>query len=310
MAHGHTKQRAGQGEGPRRALVLSGGGARAVWQVGACQHLIAERGYWFDVIAGVSAGAVNGATLAQARDLDDLAAELEHLRAVWFGIRGNRDIYGRRWLGPLGMVLGRRASLHETGPLRRVLEQHIDPGRVAASPIGLRVGYVDLLSGRYRTAGNDDPALVDAVLASCAVPLFFPPVPLRDGRELGVDGGVRNATPVSDALRALSERPARGVEPDEVWVLVPRPLRRVSEGHVRDWWDVTRRSLSVLTEEAFAGNIEQVQDEPPAPVTLRVLHPREELRGPILDFAPERLRHWYDDGLQAAREVRVAESAA
>src|ERR1051326_6252962 len=53
---------------PRRTLVLSGGGGRGVWQVGACEHLILERGYGFDLIAGVSAGAVNGATLAQAHD--------------------------------------------------------------------------------------------------------------------------------------------------------------------------------------------------------------------------------------------------
>src|SRR6059058_6418218 len=91
----------------RRALVLSGGGAKGSWQVGACQHLIVERGLWFDVIAGVSAGAVNAATLAQARDPDELAAELEHLRSVWLGLRGSRDVYRRRWLGALGTVLAR-----------------------------------------------------------------------------------------------------------------------------------------------------------------------------------------------------------
>ncbi|PYM79197.1 MAG: patatin, partial [Candidatus Rokuibacteriota bacterium] len=52
----------------RRALVLSSGGAKASWQVGACEHLIVEQRYWFDVITGVSAGAVNGTTLAQAHD--------------------------------------------------------------------------------------------------------------------------------------------------------------------------------------------------------------------------------------------------
>src|SRR5256885_486928 len=85
----------------RRALVVSGGGAKGSWQVGACQHLIVERGLWFDVIAGVSAGAVNAATLAQARDQDELAAEVEHLRSVWLGLRGSHDIYRRRRLrGP------------------------------------------------------------------------------------------------------------------------------------------------------------------------------------------------------------------
>src|SRR5437867_8946143 len=60
---------------PRRTLVLSGGGGRGVWQVGACEHLILERGYGFDLIAGVSAEAVNGATLAQAHDQDELEAD-------------------------------------------------------------------------------------------------------------------------------------------------------------------------------------------------------------------------------------------
>src|SRR5438874_221494 len=91
----------------RRALVLSGGGAKGVWQVGACEHLIAERGYWFDVISGVSAGAVNAAALAPAADAHGLERELEHLRSVWLGLRGDCDIYRRRPFGALGMVLGR-----------------------------------------------------------------------------------------------------------------------------------------------------------------------------------------------------------
>src|SRR2546429_2497583 len=145
----------------RRALVLSGGGAKGSWQVGACQPLIVERGLWFDVIAGVSAGAVNAATLAQARDPDELAAELEHLRAVWLGLRGSRDVYRRRWLGALGTVLARRASPYNAPPLRAILAGHIDPPRVAGSPIRLRIGYVDLLSGPSRPARHAPPTLVD-----------------------------------------------------------------------------------------------------------------------------------------------------
>src|SRR5256885_16924986 len=101
----------------RRALVLSGGGAKGSWQVGACQHLIVERGLWFDVIAGVSAGAVNAATLAQARDPDELAAELEHLRAVWLRPRGSPDAYPRRWLRAPRTLLARRGRpLHPPPP--------------------------------------------------------------------------------------------------------------------------------------------------------------------------------------------------
>src|SRR5256885_15372687 len=131
----------------RRALVLSGGGAKGSWQVGACQHLIAERGLWFDVIAGVSAGAVNAATLAQARDQDELAAEVEHLRSVWLGLRGSHDIYRRRWPGALRTALALRTSLYNAAPLRAMLVHHIVPAPAGASPIPLPVGDVHLPPG-------------------------------------------------------------------------------------------------------------------------------------------------------------------
>ncbi len=288
----------------RRALVLSGGGARAVWEVGACQHLILERRYWFDVIAGVSAGAVNGAALAHAHDPPGLESELEHLRSVWFGVRGGRDIYQRRPLGALGMVLGRSSSLHDVGPLRRLLTREIDPPRVAASPVRLRIGYVDLLSRRYRTARNDHPALVDAVLASCALPLVFPPVPLWGGKELGVDGGVRGATPLADAVSALAAGRKSGDEPDEVWVLIPEPLRPIRRGPIGHWLGVVRRSLCRPADAALAEAAERPD------VKLRLLCPRVELPGPTLDFDPAKLRAWYEDGLRTAREAEAAEAAA
>jgi len=117
-----------------RALVLSGGGVKGSWQVGACEHLIGEKGVWFDVISGVSVGAVNGATLAHARDLDGLRARLERLRSVWFGVRGNDNIYRRRRFGALGLALGRWGGLYDATPLREeVLGREIDPRQVAAS---------------------------------------------------------------------------------------------------------------------------------------------------------------------------------
>jgi predicted acylesterase/phospholipase RssA len=296
----------------RRALVLPGGGAKGSWQVGACEHLIAERGYWFDVVTGVSAGAVNAATLAQARDPDELSAELDHLRSVWLSLRGSHDVYRRRWLGALGTLLARQASLYQAGPLRGVLARHIDPARVIASPMRLRVGYVDLLSGAYRTARNDHPTLVDAVLASCALPLVFPPVPLDNGAELAVDGALRGRTPLADALEALAEQPGSGEEPDEVWVITPHTLGRVSESPRRNWLWVALRSLSVATSQPFPEDVDRAHDIQvgrASPVRVRVVHPPKELRGPSLDFDAVKMRAWYEDGLRTARAAEPDEVA-
>jgi predicted acylesterase/phospholipase RssA len=293
----------------RKTLVLSGGGAKAIWQVGACEHLVAERGYWFDNIASISAGAVNGTTLAQAHNAEELKAELEHLRSVWFGLRGNHDVYESRRL--IGFLLGRQAGVYDVAPLRRVLLEHIDPPRVAASPVGLRIGYVDLLSGRYCTAGNDHPALVDAVLASCALPLVFPAVPLRDGQELGVDGGIRQIIPLLDVLGVLAERPLADGR-DEIWILDPNPPYQVPQARSRHWLTLVRRCLSLLTDFTSAEGIAQTRQvidllrssaNPSSrrDMTIRVLQPRQELGGSVLDFDPAKLRRWYADGMRTAR---------
>jgi predicted acylesterase/phospholipase RssA len=209
-------------------------------------------------------------------------------------------------------VLARRASLYHAAPLRGILETHIDPARVATSPVRLRVGYVDLLSGEYRTARNDHPTLRDAVLASCALPLIFPPVPLGNGHELGVDGGLRRVTPLADAVSALAESspppPASDDGPDEVWVLMPHVVGRMAETPtpVQSWLSVALRSISVLTSQQFPEDGVLARGTGPAQaprIKLRVLHPREELRGPSLDFNPVKLRAWYEDGLRTAREA-------
>ena len=292
----------------RRALVLSGGGAKGAWQVGACEHLIVERGYWFDVIAGVSAGAVNGTALAQAHDQDELVTHLERLRAVWYGMKGSRDVYRPRLLGTLGTLLSRRPSLYETHPLRGILERHIEPDLVASSPVRLRVGYVDLLSGSYRVADNDHRALRDVVLASCTLPLLFPPVPLAGGLELGVDGGLRHVMPVLDAVRALAEQPPDDDGHDEVWVLTPHVAGSPVSTPVDSWLTVALRTISVLTSQAFRedGNwVEELGLAHGASLDLHLLHPREELPGPMLDFDPAGIRASYEDGLRTARQAET-----
>jgi hypothetical protein len=296
-----------------RALVLSGGGAKGSWQVGACKHLIAERGHWFDVISGVSVGAINGATLAHGHDPEGLKAHLERLRKWWFGVRGNHNIYRRRRFGVLGLALGKWAGLYDVTPLREeVLRREIDPPQVAASPIRLRVGYIDLRSGRYRTAGNNHPRLRDALLASSSLPILFPPTPLPENGDIGVDGGTRHVALMADALRALAELPPDSERP-EVWMVMPRPPHKVAPGRtVKKWLKKAVSLLSVVNDaacvEETSGTLARHCHADPDAIhercshfRLRVLHPARELPGSFLDFDPAKIRAWYDDGLRTAR---------
>jgi len=301
-----------------RALVLSGGGAKGSWQVGACEHLIAERGHWFDVISGVSVGALNGATLAHAGDQGGLRAQVERLRAWWFSVRGNHNIYLRRRFGVLGLALGKWKGLYDVTPLREeVLRHEIDPEQVAVSPIRLRVGYLDVRSRRYRTAGNDHPRLRDALLASASLPVLFPPTRLPETQEIGVDGGVSHLAPLADALRTLAD-----LRPDtdslEAWVLLLNPPHGVALNRmVQKWLRRTFPWFALHTDGAGAeGNgtrtpstfvVSGALGERSRNIRLRILHPVRKLAGSVLDFDPGRIRAWYEDGLSTARSARTAD---
>ena len=109
----------------------------------------------------------------------------------------------------------------------------------------------------------------------------------------------------SVVYRMLAEGRAPGDEPDEVWVLAPHAAGPIARPPLHNWLWVALRSISVLTSAPFQGRGEERADDaataPPAGVRLRVLHPREQLRGPSLDFAPGKVRAWYEDGLRTAR---------
>src|ERR1041385_9098637 len=137
----------------RNALVLSGGGAWGSWQVGACEHLVLERGLWFDVISGVSVGAINGAALAHGHDRNGLQAHFRRLRDWWFAVRGNHNVYRRRPNAALGMALGRWDTLCQVAPLRDEWRaREIDRARGPAPRVRLCVAYPAPRPRRYRMA--------------------------------------------------------------------------------------------------------------------------------------------------------------
>jgi NTE family protein len=71
----------------KKALVLSGGGTKAAFEVGAVQCLYDVHGYVPDIVAGASAGALNAAKLAEGR------GSLPALRSMWLGLSTEKDFY-------------------------------------------------------------------------------------------------------------------------------------------------------------------------------------------------------------------------
>lgn len=220
-------------------LVLSGGGARAAYQVGAIRalsELVGGKASPFNVLAGLSAGAINAASLATGAD--DFPHAVDVLSETWLSLTPDAvyrtDVpklatLGVRWLKDLttGGVIGRsRANyLLDTSPLRALLERRIDiekiPQHVKSGALrGVAVSATNYLTGtivsffdahpdvkpwiRHDRIATREELSLEHVMASAAIPIFFPPVSI-DGRPFG-DGGVRMTTPISPAIHLGADK--------------------------------------------------------------------------------------------------------
>lgn len=173
------------------AFVLSGGGSLGSIQVGML-HALYERDIRPDFFVATSVGAINAAFVASRPPTLDTIRQLE---AVWHGVR-RADVFPADLLtGFLGFT-GYRRALVPSRELRHLVARNMLASRLEETATPLHVIAVDLLTGGERRLSEG--TLLDAVLASTAIPAVFEPVAWR-GEDL-VDGGVANNTPISHAI--------------------------------------------------------------------------------------------------------------
>lgn len=188
-----------------RAFVLSGGGNRGALQVGALRVLLAQ-GIQPDLIVGSSVGAINGLFLA----VEPSPAQVERMAALWREAARQRVFTASLWQ-IIRHLLGRKDYLVESAPLRRFIERHLpaEVRRFGDLRVPLFVTLAHVHTQTLYVCGGDRAApVVDAVVASAAVPGFFPPV--RHEGHLFVDGGVVSNLPLRVAV-------AKGAL--EIWAL-------------------------------------------------------------------------------------------
>lgn len=222
------------------AIVLGGGGVLGAVQVGMLRALI-EADVRPDVVVGTSVGALNGAVLA-ALPPDEVADRLDAL-----------------WSAPQTQSLFAAGTLRRLHSLARsgVAAHSAEPLREAAGAVlgGLRI---EDLPVRFTccAAGIEDAAehwfergpVLDAVLASSAVPGLLPPVEV-DGRHF-YDGGLVNSIPLGRAVELGAER---------VFVLhvgrVDQPLRPPQRP-----WEVGLVAFEIARRHRYARDLAAVPD--------------------------------------------------
>jgi NTE family protein len=179
---------------PRTAFVLGGGGLLGAAEAGMARALL-EASVKPDLILGTSVGAINGAVIAT----DPAPETAQRLVAMWDEM-GTDDVLGGSALGRLGQLLRTRTSLHSNAALRELLERFL-PTRFDQLAVEFQcvAASIERASERWFSTGE----LVDAVVASAALPGVFPAVEI-DGEHY-LDGGLVNSIPIARAVDAGAE---------------------------------------------------------------------------------------------------------
>ena len=106
-----------------RALVLSGGGSKGSYQVGALKYILGEKQVVYDALCGVSVGAINVAYLAMWKAGQEVESALQ-LSTLWSQL-DNSKIYKRWW--PFGRWHAIwKKSFFDSSPLNNLLKAGID----------------------------------------------------------------------------------------------------------------------------------------------------------------------------------------
>jgi NTE family protein len=214
------------------AFVLGGGGVLGAVEVGMLRALI-ERDVVPDLVLGTSIGALNGALVAQ----DPTPAVVGRLSRLWLAAARDRDVYGDRPLRTVRRAISTRTHVYSSGPLKRLLREELGATTFEELPVRFQVCAASI--ERAAEHWFSEGPVVDAVVASAAVPGLLPPA--RVGDEHFLDGGIVNSIPVGRAVELGATR---------IFVLQVGRLDRPLTAPAKPW-EVARVSFEIARRHRF-----------------------------------------------------------
>jgi NTE family protein len=194
-----------------KILVLAGGSVKGAFQAGVIKALF-ENGYQPDAIYGVSAGSLNAAYLVnQMGQQVNAGTPLSYPQAaqdLW-------DFWERRITRPeclskpfnifqLGWtaLTKKFQGLVDTRPLRDLLADVLQDRNLHASPVGLKIGAVNIMEGVMHYVDPSFENFQAYLMASSAVPILMPVVKIDGQKKKSyLDGGLRDVAPLQKAIQ-------------------------------------------------------------------------------------------------------------
>jgi NTE family protein len=223
------------------AFVLGGGGVLGAVEVGMLRALL-EADIHPDLVLGTSIGALNGAMIAR----DPSLGSIERMTDLWRGAQSDGAGVGDRPLRTVRRAVATGTHIYSSKPLRQRLAEEFGELTIEelAVPFQVCAASIERAAEHWFTTGP----VVDAVLASAAVPGLLPPAKVGDEHYL--DGGIVNSIPLGRAVRLGAHR---------VFVLqvgrFDRPLTVP-----RRPWEVARVSFEIARRHRFVRELDELPD--------------------------------------------------
>ena len=280
--------------------MLSGGAAKGSYQVGVLRKWMGEENIDYDLMCGISVGALNIAGIAQTPKGDPRSA-IAHVEAFWLNEVSTRSVY-KRWF-PFGRLHALwHSSVYDSSPLYNLVHDNIDVERVKNNGRAVAVGAICLDTGEYGYGREYDPDFAKWVVASASFPVFFSPIEIG-GRMWG-DGGIRHVTPMGQAIKMGA---------DEIDIIMCSNMNTVARNARESSAipDLMIRTFELMSDKIMRADAKMIRlkneladtNKMFKKVKIRVVMPNDNLIDDSFDFDPDVTRRLIERGYNDASNV-------
>jgi NTE family protein len=319
----------------KRALVISGGGSKGAFAIGAMEVLqdkLRTANLALDMVAGTSTGALIAPFIP--------TEEIQVLRGIYSNVT-NDDIISKRNI----IEILATDAIFDTVPLWRLINSFITEARyrqIVASPVEVFLTAVNLQSGdivyfNQHTSGENGGPMTRhnfcrAIFASASQPVLMPPVEVPEGADQYVDGGVREIAPLKIAIDhgathiyAIVLSPEKRERQADSYRFIVKTLLRTIDLFTQEivandihtavqinravlhWQKVRTRAEALLPPDQVAQLFDAADNPFPFAdkrvVEITLIRPEVELAGDSLEFNPVVMSQWMTMGREAAQKA-------
>ncbi len=283
----------------KRALVISGGGAKGAWGGGALQYMIEELYYDWDLFYGTSTGSllITLTSLGEMQKLKECYTSVNNdsiFSVKPFTKKGKLNIFNAIW-----RFINCETSLGEADGLKDLLYEMFTESdfqatinenkKLHACITNYRTGCIEF-KNNFTTSYDD---YIDYTLASTSVPLAMDFV--RKNGELYLDGGVMEHIPLQKAIDDGA---------DEIDVIILRPeYYDIEKWNPDNMFDVMMRTIDLMqkeisTSDVLIGKLKAADKE----VVLNFYYTPYNLTNNSLVFDKEQMLKWWKEGYEYIKE--------